>query len=105
MSDTQVSTFAALGDSTRLSLVRRLGRGSRLNVSQLTVGTGVSRQAVTKHLAVLQEAGIVSRTEAGRHTFYELRGEPLLEAGSFLTRIAAGWDEALERLRTHVEVG
>ncbi len=100
-----MTTFAALGDPTRLSLVRRLGRGSRLNVSQLTSGMGVSRQAVTKHLAVLHEAGIVSRTEAGRQTVYELRGEQLAEASEFLARISAGWDRALERLRAHAEEG
>lgn len=96
-------TFAALGDPTRLALVRRLSRNRRQNLSELTVGTGVTRQAVSKHLAVLRRAGLVSRSSEGRETLYELRAEPLDAAGDFLERLARGWDDAAERLRAHVE--
>ncbi|HZW99080.1 MAG TPA: metalloregulator ArsR/SmtB family transcription factor [Trueperaceae bacterium] len=103
MSEQAARTFAALGDSTRLALVRRLSRGARLNVTELTTGTGVTRQAVSKHLAVLQGAGLVSRASEGRETVYRLCAEPLDVAGDFLERLARGWDDAVERLRAHVE--
>ena len=105
MSDQVARTFAALCDPTRLALVRRLSQGSRLNVTELTAGTGVSRQAVSKHLAVLQGAGLVSRASEGRETLYRLRAEQLGAAGDFLERLARGWDDAVERLRAHVEDG
>lgn len=103
MSDQTARTFAALGDPTRLALVRRLSRSARMNVTQLTAGTGVTRQAVSKHLAVLQGAGLVSRASEGRETVYRLRAEPLDAAEDFLGRLARGWDDAVERLRAHVE--
>ncbi|MFO7244984.1 MAG: metalloregulator ArsR/SmtB family transcription factor [Actinomycetes bacterium] len=96
-------TFAALGDPTRLELVRRLGSAPRLNVSQLSAGMGVSRQAVSKHLAVLQGAGLVTRERAGRETLYELRREGVAAVGEYLRRVSEAWDAAIERLRAHVE--
>jgi DNA-binding transcriptional ArsR family regulator len=95
--------FAALGDPTRLELVRRLGAARRLNVTQLSAGVGVSRQAVSKHLAVLLGAGLVRRERSGRETLYELRRERVAAAGVYLRRVSEGWDAAIERLRAHVE--
>ena len=105
MSEHAARTFAALGDPTRLALLRRLSGTPRLNVTELTEGTGVSRQAVSKHLAVLQDAGLVSRVSRGRETLYGLRHDGLDVAEGFLERLARGWDEAVERLRAHVEEG
>jgi DNA-binding transcriptional ArsR family regulator len=101
--DAAAKTFAALGDPTRLELVRRLGAAPRLNVTQLSAGVGVTRQAVSKHLAVLQGAGLVRRERSGRETFYELRREEVASAAEYLARVSAAWDAAIERLRAHVE--
>ncbi|HZW28332.1 MAG TPA: metalloregulator ArsR/SmtB family transcription factor [Trueperaceae bacterium] len=101
--DEAARAFAALGDPTRLELVRRLGNAPRLNVTQLTAGVGVSRQAVSKHLAVLQGAGLVSRERAGRETLFELRRDSVAAAGDYLRRVSEAWDAAIERLRAHVE--
>ncbi len=95
--------FAALGDPTRLELLRRLGSQLRLNVTQLSAGADVTRQAVSKHLAVLLEAGLVSREREGRETLYELRREGVAAAGEYLRRVSEAWDEAIARLRAHVE--
>ena len=105
MSEAAARTFAALGDPMRLALVRRLSRVPSLNVTALTADTGVSRQAVSKHLRVLEGAGLVSREAAGRETLYRLRTEPLDAAGGFIERLSRGWDDAVERLRAHVEEG
>lgn len=101
--DAAAKTFAALGDPTRLELVRRLGAAPRLNVTQLSAGVGVTRQAVSKHLAVLQGAGLVSRERAGRETLFELRRDSVAAAGDYLRRVSEAWDAAIERLRAHVE--
>lgn len=101
--DAAAKTFAALGDPTRLELVRRLGAAPRLNVTQLSAGVDVTRQAVSKHLAVLQGAGLVRRERSGRETFYELRREEVASAAEYLARVSAAWDAAIERLRAHVE--
>jgi DNA-binding transcriptional ArsR family regulator len=95
--------FAALGDETRLSIVARLCAGEPRSISQLTEGQGVTRQAVTKHLHVLEGAGLVRRVRHGREVLYELEPARLDEARRYLERISAEWDEALSRLRTLVE--
>jgi DNA-binding transcriptional ArsR family regulator len=95
--------FAALGDETRLALLTRLSRGSRCSIANLTAGSALTRQAVTKHLRVLQSAGLVRGTRSGRETLFELEPEPLGEARRALDAISRQWDEALARLKAFVE--
>ena len=95
--------FAALGDETRLGLVQRLSGAGPLSIARLTEGTDVTRQAVTKHLHILEAAGLVHGARAGRERVWELAPEPLAAARSYLDQIAAQWDAALGRLRAFVE--
>ncbi len=97
--------FAALGDETRLVLVARLSGGEPLSIVRLAAGTGVTRQAVTKHLLVLAHAGLVRSQRTGRERMWELEPEPLRQAGQSLARISAQWDVALGRLKAFVETG
>jgi len=95
--------FAALGDETRLGLVDRLGAGGPQSITHLTSGSAVTRQAVTKHLQVLADAGLAHDSRRGRERIWALDTERLDEARRLLNEIARQWDEALERLRTFVE--
>lgn len=94
--------FAALGDRTRLGLVERLARGEALSLSALTRGSDLSRQAVSKHLRVLAEAGIVHQTPHGRETLWRIEAAPLREATDWLEQIRAQWDERLDRLEAYL---
>ncbi|MFT4074876.1 MAG: metalloregulator ArsR/SmtB family transcription factor [Asticcacaulis sp.] len=98
----EAAVFAALGDETRLALIEQLQSGSASIVS-LTDDAGMSRQAVTKHLHVLEKAGLVTRRHIGRTTVWQLERPRLDEARHYLDIISKQWDGALERLRTHVE--
>jgi DNA-binding transcriptional ArsR family regulator len=95
--------FAALADPTRLALIERLADGAPRPIVALAAGGPLTRQAVTKHLAVLRGAGLVDRRPSGRETHYALRPERLAEARSWLDSIGAQWDDALARLKAHVE--
>jgi len=95
--------FAALGDETRLELVARLSADGPLSIVRLTEGAGVSRQAITKHLHSLAEAGLVRSLRRGRERIWQIRKSRLAEAGRALEQISAEWDRALERLRAFVE--
>lgn len=95
--------FAALGDETRLQLVARLSSAGPLAIVHLTSGTGVTRQAVTRHLQVLGEAGLVRDYRVGRERVWELEPQRLLEARRSLERISAQWDMSLGRLKKFVE--
>jgi len=95
--------FAALGDATRLQVVARLARGGPMSITQLTEGSDVSRQAVTKHLTVLSEAGLVIDFRRGRERVWELRKRRLEEAQKILDQISQRWDDALERLKAMLE--
>lgn len=91
--------FAALGDPTRLALVARLCKQGPLSIARLTEGAEVTRQAVTKHLHALEEAGLVRLRVAGRERLWELRAARLQEARRHLDGIAAQWESALARSR------
>lgn len=95
--------FAALGDATRLKLVALLCAGGSLSITQLTAATDLTRQAVTKHLQVLAEAGLVSDARAGRERLWRFEARRLAEAQRALQAIAAQWDDALSRLKAYVE--
>lgn len=95
--------FAALGDATRLRIVARLCEGGPQSIVRLTEGGEVTRQAVTKHLQTLEDAGIVRGSRAGRERLWEVRAERLAEARRYLDQISDQWDRAIERLKTFVE--
>jgi DNA-binding transcriptional ArsR family regulator len=95
--------FAALGHRARLALVDRLSSGRRCSISTLTAGSQLTRQAVTKHLQVLERAGIVRSVHAGRESLFEYNPEPVAELREYLDRVSSQWDETLARLRLFVE--
>jgi len=95
--------FSALGDDTRLALVHRLSRESPLSITELTRGATVTRQAVTKHLRVLEDAGIVAGVRRGRESLYRIEERSIERARFDLDEISREWDAALSRLRSHVE--
>ena len=95
--------FAALGDETRLAIVSRLCKGGPSSIAELTEGAGVTRQAITKHLRVLADAGVVRGSRRGRESRWELTPRRLDVAHRYLDLISRRWDSALERLREHVE--
>lgn len=95
--------FAALGDDTRLGLLRRLAAEGPLSITQLSEGTGVTRQAITRHLHTLGDAGLIRDRRRGRERLWELDPEQLKGTRIALDRIAMQWDDALDRLRTLVE--
>jgi DNA-binding transcriptional ArsR family regulator len=97
------SVFAALGDETRLSLVGKLSSGPPQSISRLARGSRLTRQAITKHLRVLESAGVVHSVRSGRESRFEFRPEPLRELRSYLERVSAQWDDALARLKSFVE--
>ena len=95
--------FAALGDEMRLRLIAVLCVGGAMSITQLTAGTDITRQAVTKHLNVLAAAGLVRDVKVGRERLWEFEPAQLDEARRTLEMIGRQWDEALERLRSAVE--
>jgi DNA-binding transcriptional ArsR family regulator len=99
----RAAVFAALGDETRLSLVGKLSNGQPQSISRLAEGSRLTRQAITKHLRVLEGAGVVHSIRAGRESLFEFRPEPLRDVRSYLERVAEQWDDALARLKSFVE--
>ncbi len=95
--------FAALGDATRLKLVGRLVDGQPRSIAQLADGLDLTRQGVTKHLRVLQRAGIVRAKSVGRESQFTFVPEPVARARSYLDAVSAQWDDALARLKAFVE--
>jgi DNA-binding transcriptional ArsR family regulator len=103
LSRTNAHVFAALGDETRLLLVAKLCDGRSRSISQLTSGSRLTRQAITKHLRVLQQAGVVRSERAGRQSLFTFDPAPVEEVRDYLDRVSAQWDEALGRLKAFVE--
>jgi DNA-binding transcriptional ArsR family regulator len=95
--------FAALGDGTRLRLLARLSRGERFSISQLTEGTKLSRQAITKHLRILERVQMVHSIRCGRESVFQFNPAPIIEMKQYLDQVSAQWDEALARLKSFVE--
>ena len=103
ISPDRASVFAALGDSTRLDLVLRLADGRARSIHDLTAASPISRQAMTKHLRVLEQARLVRSTRYGREVRFQLEQAELEEAQAFLATVAGQWRNALGRLAKHVE--
>jgi DNA-binding transcriptional ArsR family regulator len=95
--------FAALGDPTRLSLVAKLSSGRPHSISQLTKGSRLTRQAVTKHLQVLESVGIVHSSRVGRESLFEFDPAPIASMRDYLDFVSEQWDQALARLKSFVE--
>lgn len=95
--------FAALGDETRLLVLGRLSDGRAQSISRLTAGTKLTRQAVTKHLQVLANAGVVRNVRSGRENLFELEPQPIEEVRTYLDQVSRQWDDALARLKAQVE--
>ena len=100
---TRASVFAALGDETRLAVLAKLCNGLPQSISRLAAGTNLSRQAVTKHLRVLANAGVVRNTRLGRESLFELEPQPIEEVRDYLDQVSRQWDDALARLKSRVE--
>jgi DNA-binding transcriptional ArsR family regulator len=97
--------FAALGDETRLRLVTRLCDGGPMSITRLTAGSKVTRQAITKHLRVMEGSGLLRSTRRGRESVWQLDQRRLEDARRYLDKISKQWDDALLRLREFVEDG
>jgi DNA-binding transcriptional ArsR family regulator len=95
--------FAALGDETRLRLVTRLCDDGPASITRLTAEFRMSRQAVTKHLQVMERVGLVRNARHGRESVWRLEQRRIREAGHYLELISKQWEEALSRLQTFVE--
>ena len=97
------AVFAALGDELRLRIVIKLSTGGPLSTARITDGETMTRQAITKHLDVLSEAGLVHDLRRGRERLWQLQPEPLGDARAYLELVSARWDDTLARLRAFVE--
>ena len=99
----RVQVFVALGDETRLSLVAKLCGGQPYSISQLTRGSKLTRQAITKHLLVLENVGLVHSVRTGRENLFEFDPQPIKGIKEYLDFVSEQWDQALSRLKSFVE--
>jgi len=97
------SVFAALGDRTRLELVASLSREGPTSIVKLTARFPITRQAITKHLRVMQRAGLVRSAQRGRERLWRLEPQRLTVAQRQLEAISAEWDRTLDRLKAFIE--
>ena len=95
----EAALFAALGDETRIRLLTRLGSGGPQSIARLSAKEKVSRQAITKHLDVLAEAGLVRDVRKGRERIWRIEPKRFESARGYLERVSRSWDEALGRLK------
>lgn len=95
--------FAALGDSTRLALFERLGRARFMSISALTAQSGVTRQAVAKHLQILSEAGLVTAARSGREQHYRVNPEALTEVAEWITAYRQVCEQRLDQLDEYLQ--
>jgi len=95
--------FAALGDETRLGLVARLCANGPLSITELSAGSGVTRQGITKHLRVMKRSGLARSNRRGRESVWEVDLRRMEEAQRYLREISTQWDKALARLQKFVK--
>jgi DNA-binding transcriptional ArsR family regulator len=95
--------FAALGDRTRLALLTTLSDGQARSIAALSANTDLTRQAITKHLHVLEQAGLIRSQRLGRESRFTFQPDAIRVVRSYLDEVSAQWDDALARLRTFVE--
>jgi len=96
------AVFDAVADPTRRLLLERLRSRGALSITELARDLPISRQAVTKHLVQLRDAGLVRDRRRGRERVHELDAAPLREVDAWLRPYAAAWDRRLEALRHHL---
>ncbi len=101
----RAAIFAALGDETRLLLLAKLCGGEQHSIADLTTGTKLTRQAVTKHLRVMERVRMVHGKRVGRETLFEFDPKPVNDMKDYLENVSKAWDGALARLKTFVESG
>jgi DNA-binding transcriptional ArsR family regulator len=99
----RAEVFAALGDATRLELVDKLRDGQQRSISDLAHGSRLTRQAVTKHLRVLENVGVVRNIRAGRESRFAFVPRPVDEMRDYLEQVSREWDRSLARLKAFVE--
>jgi DNA-binding transcriptional ArsR family regulator len=99
------AVFSALSDPTRREVMRRLSADGPSTLSELSSDLPVSRQAVAKHLVVLEGAGLVATSGTTRRRQYRLTPRPLADAMGWMVDVGAEWDQRLDALRRHVERG
>ena len=99
------SLFAALGDATRLQLLMRLSASGPESIAQMSEKSAVTRQAITKHLRVLEDAGFVAGERRGREHIWRLQPRRFGDVHAHLERLSKQWDDTLERLRAFVDDG
>jgi DNA-binding transcriptional ArsR family regulator len=99
----QATVFAALGDETRLALLAKLYGGERCSIAELSAGSKLTRQAITKHLRVLERVRVVHSVRVGRESLFEFDPRPLEGLKEYLEVVSKQWDEALLRLKAFVE--
>ncbi|MCM2372724.1 ArsR/SmtB family transcription factor [Aporhodopirellula aestuarii] len=97
------SLFAALGDETRLSLLVQLGGGNLCSITQLAEGRPQTRQAIRKHLHVLEAVDLVKGVRRGRENLFQIEPKVVESAAQSLVAISQQWDDALSRLKSFVE--
>jgi len=102
-SQAAATVFAALGDPTRLALVTKLCDGSRHSIAQLTDGHALTRQAISKHLRVLERARVVRSVRAGRENLFALNPKTMTDIKSYIELVSEQWDRSLARLKSFVE--
>jgi DNA-binding transcriptional ArsR family regulator len=95
--------FFALSDNTRLSIIDKLCTATQLSATQLSHNANVTRQNITKHLQILEKAGLIVSNKKGREVIYTLEPDNIESAQQFLNNISMGWDKAIERLRQSLE--
>ena len=95
--------FSALGDPNRLRIIVRLCDLGPSSTSQVTSVIPVTRQAASKHLQLLESAGLVASSRRGRERVWTVQTEPLARASDYLTQLSRRWDAAVDRLRAYVE--
>jgi DNA-binding transcriptional ArsR family regulator len=99
----QATVFAALGDETRLALLAQLYGGQRCSIAELTEGSKLTRQAITKHLRVLERVRVVHSVRVGRENLFEFNPRPMEELQEYLEIVSKQWDRPLARLKAFVE--
>ena|ERR1700682_4988428 len=97
------SIFFALGDKTRLQLIAVLCAGGAFSIAQLTANTDLTRQAVTKHLRMLADAGLARDLKIGRERLWQFEPAAMEEARRSLETIGRQWEQALRRLKASLE--
>jgi DNA-binding transcriptional ArsR family regulator len=96
------AVFEAVADPTRRLLLERLRAGGALSIRDLSADLPITRQAVTKHLAILRASGLVSARRAGRERLHELDAAPLQTMDDWLRPYAEAWDRRIEALKRHL---